>query len=176
MSSWQRFLGFDLGAATPDANTIRLFREKLTEAGALDAVFADFDRLLKERGYLAMGGQIVDATLVGAPKQRNTAAEKDAIKAGKSRPMRHCSSCRAGSAAFTARSRAASPCPNAQQRRTPPNRKSARVEHVFARQKDQMRLFIRAIGIKRAEAKITLANLAYNMHRLIFNERRALAG
>lgn len=26
------FLGFDLGAATPDANTIRLFREKLTEA------------------------------------------------------------------------------------------------------------------------------------------------
>lgn len=32
--SWLRFLGFDLGAATPDANTIRLFREKLAEAGA----------------------------------------------------------------------------------------------------------------------------------------------
>jgi IS5 family transposase len=31
-----------------------------------------------------MGGQIVDATLVAAPKQRNTAAEKDAIKQGKS--------------------------------------------------------------------------------------------
>ena len=82
--SWLRFLGFDLGAPTPDANTIRLFREKLTEAGALDAVFSDFDRQLKERGYLAMGGQIVDATLVAAPKQRNTAPEKDAIKAGKS--------------------------------------------------------------------------------------------
>ena len=67
--SWLRFLGFDLGAATPDANTIRLFREKLTEAGALAMVFADFDRQLKERGYLAMGGQIVDATLVAAPKQ-----------------------------------------------------------------------------------------------------------
>lgn len=78
-----RFLGFDLGAPTPDANTIRLFREKLTEAGALDAVFADFDRQLKERGYLAMGGKIVDATLVAAPKQRNTVPEKDAIKAGK---------------------------------------------------------------------------------------------
>ena len=48
----------------------------------------------------------------------------------------------------------------------------ARVEHVFARQKDQMGLFIRTIGIKRAEAKITLANLAYNMHRLISRERR----
>jgi len=51
-----------------------------------------------------------------------------------------------------------------------------RVEHIFARQKDQMGLFIRIIGIKRAEAKITLANLAYNMHRLIFHERRAATG
>jgi IS5 family transposase len=47
-----------------------------------------------------------------------------------------------------------------------------RVEHVFAQQKAQMGLFIRAIGINRAEAKITLAILAYNMNRLIFRERR----
>lgn len=82
--SWLRFLGFDLGAVTPDENTIRLFREKLTRAGAIDALFIAFDRQLRERGYLPMGGQIVDATLVAAPKQRNTAAEKEAIKAGKS--------------------------------------------------------------------------------------------
>ena len=81
--SWLRFLGFDLGAPTPDANTIRLFREKPTEGGAPDLLFADFDRQLKERGYLAMGGQTVDATLIAAPKQRNNAPEKDAIKAGK---------------------------------------------------------------------------------------------
>ena len=42
--SWLRFLGFDLGAVTPDENTIRLFREKLTRAGAIDALFAAFDR------------------------------------------------------------------------------------------------------------------------------------
>lgn len=59
--SWLRFLGFDLGAATPDANTIHMFRERLTQGGALDMLFADFDRQLKERGYLPMGGQIVDA-------------------------------------------------------------------------------------------------------------------
>ena len=82
--SWLRFLGFDLGAVTPDENTIRLFREKLTRAGALDALFAAFDRCLRDRGYLPMGGQIVDATLVAAPKQRNTTAEKEAIKAGQS--------------------------------------------------------------------------------------------
>jgi len=82
--SWLRFLGFDLGAPTPDANTIRLFRERLTQAGALDDVFAAFDRQLKERGYLPMGGQIVDATLVAAAKQRNTEAEKAAVKEGRS--------------------------------------------------------------------------------------------
>lgn len=82
--SWMRFLGFDLGAATPDANTIRMFRERLTAVGALDTLFADFDRQLKARGYLPMGGQIVDATLVAAPKQRNTEAEKAAVKAGRS--------------------------------------------------------------------------------------------
>ena len=48
----------------------------------------------------------------------------------------------------------------------------AAVEHVFAHQKDRFGLFIRTIGIARAEAKLTLANLAYNMDRLIFHERR----
>ena len=39
-----------------------------------------------------------------------------------------------------------------------------------------MGLFIRTIGIARTEAKITLANLAFNMHRLVFHETRAAAG
>lgn len=52
------------------------------------------------------------------------------------------------------------------------SRVRARVEHVFAHQKDQMGLFIRTVGIARAETKITLANLAYNMNPLIFHERR----
>jgi transposase len=89
--SWLRFLGFDLGAPTPDANTIRLFREKLTDAGTLQVLFDAFDHRLRTNGYLAMGGQIVDATLIAAPKQRNTQDEKDAIKAarqpGRSGPM-----------------------------------------------------------------------------------------
>lgn len=80
--SWLRFLGFDLGAATPDANTIQLFREKLTEAGALDMVFAALDRQLKEGGYLAMGGQIVDAwwlrpsSATRCPKRRHQGGQR----------------------------------------------------------------------------------------------------
>ena len=56
------------------------------------------------------------------------------------------------------------------------SRVRARVEHVFAQQKAHMALLIRTIGLKRAEAKITLANLAYNMNRLIFHERRKATG
>ncbi|GAA4776819.1 hypothetical protein GCM10023219_25740 [Stakelama sediminis] len=52
----------------------------------------------------------------------------------------------------------------------------ARVEHVFAHQKAKMDLFIRTIGIACAEAKITLANLAFNMHRLVFHETRKATG
>ncbi len=79
-----RFPGFDLGAWTPDRNTIRTFRERLVRAGAMDALFATFDRELRRAGYLAMGGQIVDATLVSAPRQRHTEREKEAIGSGKS--------------------------------------------------------------------------------------------
>jgi IS5 family transposase len=68
--SWLHFLGFDLGAPTPDANTIRLFREWLTQANAITILFDAFDNRLRTNGYLAMGGQIVDATLVAAPKRR----------------------------------------------------------------------------------------------------------
>src|SRR5215207_6212708 len=81
--SFMRFLGLGLADPVPDANTIWAFREALKRAGAVEALFARFDTTLREAGYLAMGGQIVDATIVTAPKQRNTEDEKAAIKAGR---------------------------------------------------------------------------------------------
>ena len=51
----------------------------------------------------------------------------------------------------------------------------AGVEHVFAEQKEPMDLFIRTIGIARAKMKIGLANLTYNIRRLVFHERTAAA-
>jgi transposase, IS5 family len=81
--SFMRFLGLGLGDRVPDAKTIWLFREHLTQAKAVENLFARFDKHLSKAGYLAMGGQIVDATIVAAPKQRNSDAEKADIKAGK---------------------------------------------------------------------------------------------
>lgn len=48
----------------------------------------------------------------------------------------------------------------------------ARVEHVFAHRKNRFGLFIHTIGLARAEAKLTLANLVNNFDRLTFLERR----
>ena len=52
----------------------------------------------------------------------------------------------------------------------------AAVEHVFAHQKNRFGLFVRTIGLARAEAKLTLANLAYNFDRLVFHERGRAMG
>ena len=46
------------------------------------------------------------------------------------------------------------------------------IEHVFARQKGPMRLFVRTIGVVRARAKIGMANLAYNLSRYVWHESR----
>ena len=82
--SFMRFLGLGLADPVPDANTIWTFREALTNAGAIEVLFRRFDQALKMSGYLAMGGQIVDArTIVAAPKQRNTNEEKKVIKEGR---------------------------------------------------------------------------------------------
>jgi IS5 family transposase len=72
--SFMRFLGLGLADAVPDANTIWTFREALKRADAVQALFSRFDATPKAAGYPAMGGQIVDATIVATPKQRNTEA------------------------------------------------------------------------------------------------------
>lgn len=45
------------------------------------------------------------------------------------------------------------------------------VEHVFGKQKSQMGLFVRTIGIKRAEIKIGMANLVYNLTKMELLQR-----
>jgi len=48
----------------------------------VDELFDAFDAHLKAQGWLAMGGQMIDASIVPVPKQRNTRDENAAIKAG----------------------------------------------------------------------------------------------
>ena len=86
--SFMRFLGLGLADAVPDANTIWTFREALTRAQidgrpAIQVLFQAYEAALTRAGFLAMGGQIIDAAIVAAPKQRNSEGEKAEIKAGR---------------------------------------------------------------------------------------------
>ncbi|WP_424139944.1 IS5 family transposase [Roseomonas chloroacetimidivorans] len=268
--SFMRFLGLGLADPVPDANTIWAFREALKRAGAVERLFAQFDAMLRAAGYLAMGGQIVGATIVAAPKQRNTEGERAAIKAGKipegwaekpaklrqkdrdarwmvkfskARPRedgapqvdlavpafgyknhvaidrRHglirswtashaaahdgarleevidpgntASDVWADAVYRSAKNEAwlaerglvsrihckkppGRPMP-ARTRRANARKSAVRstVEHVFARQKGPMALVVRTIGLARARVKIGLANLAYNMKRLVWLSGKA---
>ena len=88
--SFMRFCGLALHDPVPDAlaqrtlcvKTIWLFREQLTRAGAHQRLFDRFDAILRERGYLAIGGQIVDATVIEARRPRLNRTEKETIKGG----------------------------------------------------------------------------------------------
>jgi transposase, IS5 family len=266
--SFMRFLGLGFEDSVPDAKTIWLFRELLVEAKAIDKLFALFDRRLSEKGYLAMGGQIIDATIVEAPKQRNNEDEKRDIKDGKVpeewkdnphklaqkdmdarwtlkrgrkpdpakhkeveiaipvfgyknhlgtdvthgfirtwvvtnaarhdgrqlRDLLHKTNTASGVWADTAyrskrneaiiarnglyskvhhRRAPGKPLNQVQSRANAVRSKvRSRIEHVFAHQKSRMGLFVRTIGIARATMKIGMANLVYNMQRLVWFERR----
>lgn len=263
-----RFLGLGPGDAVPDAKTIWLFREHLTRAGAVETLFARFDTLLRDKGYLAMSGQILDASLIPALRQHLDDGEKAAIKDGESAaeiwPDQPAKAAQKDvDARWTVKHSRAKPVAEGEKakpdiaipvfgyknhigidrryglirtwlvsdaaahdgarlreglvdssnfasdvwadtayrsgenerylkaigkvsrihRKKPkgkplPRRtaranaaKSAvrsRVEHVFAEQKARMKLVVRTIGIARARTKIGLANLAYNMKRLVW--------
>ena len=80
--SFMRFLGFELHDTVPDARTVWLFREKLAAANAVEELFAQFDSMLNAGGFKASGGQIIDATFVEVPRQRNSRDDNKTIKAG----------------------------------------------------------------------------------------------
>jgi IS5 family transposase len=80
--SFMRFLDLSLGDGAPDEKTIWLFREQLTEAGLIKRLFQEFDAFLEEKGFSARKGQIIDASIVEAPRQRNSRDENRQIKAG----------------------------------------------------------------------------------------------
>jgi len=81
--SFMRFLGLDLDSRVPDAKTIWLFRSKLETFHLTRKLFDKFSEFLASSGFEARKGQIVDATIVRVPIQRNTRKENEAIKEGK---------------------------------------------------------------------------------------------
>ena len=80
--SFMRFLELNIEDTIPDEKTIWLFRERLTKAGLMKTLFEQFDRYLNSHGFSAHKGQIIEASIIPVPKQRNSRKENKQIKNG----------------------------------------------------------------------------------------------
>jgi IS5 family transposase len=77
--SFIRFLGLGLGDRGSDAKTVRLYRDALAQAGKVEELFGLFEGHLARHGYVARGGQILDASIVPVPRNHNTRDENIAM-------------------------------------------------------------------------------------------------
>lgn len=80
--SFCRFHGLSPEGKVPDAKTIWVFRERLKKLELMGKLFAEIVSQIDAAGFTARKGQIVDAAIVAAPKQRNSRDENARIKAG----------------------------------------------------------------------------------------------
>ena len=85
--SFSRFVGIKASEKVPDATTLWRFREGLVKAKVVEKLFKRFDRFLGDNGYRARKGQIVDASIVRVPIQRNSREENQKIKEGKEKEI-----------------------------------------------------------------------------------------
>lgn len=79
--SYKRFCGLDDALRVPDRTTIWHFENRVGQAGA-QALFGEMAEQLARKGFIARGGQIIDATLVKAPVQRNSRQENGRLRQG----------------------------------------------------------------------------------------------
>lgn len=81
--TFRRFLGIQTENQIPDEKTVWAFREMLTQTETMKKLFEMFDRYLNDAGYKARKGQIIDASFVEVPRQRNSRDENEEITQGK---------------------------------------------------------------------------------------------
>ena len=80
--SFMRFLGLDLAAEVPDARTVWAFRESLKAHQLVETLFNRLNQALSDLGIEMKSGQIIDATFVPIPIQRNGREDNALIKKG----------------------------------------------------------------------------------------------
>lgn len=78
--SFMRFLGLDLATDVPDARTVWAFREALKIHRLVEPLFARLNQALAELGVELKSGQIIDATFVPVPIQRNSREDNGLVK------------------------------------------------------------------------------------------------
>lgn len=85
--SFERFVsGGDELYQMPDAKTIWLYRERFKEHGIARKVFKKFNHQLDKANLMAKSGQIIDASFVEVPRQRNSRNDNKHIKENGTHP------------------------------------------------------------------------------------------
>ncbi len=79
--SFQRFCLLSDSANVPDRNTVWQFQQRLGIDGAA-LLFQGVDMQLHRHGFMARGGQAIDATIVPAPKQHFSKQDKEQLEQG----------------------------------------------------------------------------------------------
>lgn len=80
--SYQRFCLIERSTNVPDRNTLWHWQQRLGVDGVA-ALFQAVDAQLLRHGYIARSGQIIDATLVSAPIQHLTKADREQLDQGR---------------------------------------------------------------------------------------------
>ena len=80
--SFKHFLGLSDADKAPDEKTIWAFREAINRAGLFESLFTAFGRALESMGMIARKGQMIDASFVEVPRQRNSREENGVIQRG----------------------------------------------------------------------------------------------
>ena len=80
--TFQRFLGLQSSSRIPDSKTFWAFQQTLMSAGAAPVIVEAVQQQLSMAGYIARNGQLIDATIVRAPVQHFTKAEKETLDRG----------------------------------------------------------------------------------------------
>jgi IS5 family transposase len=75
----KRYCGLAQVSNIPDRTTVWVFENQIGETGA-KAIFDGVSAQLLKKGFIARGGQIIDATLIPAPRQHFTRDKKEQIK------------------------------------------------------------------------------------------------
>ena len=168
--SFMRFLDIALDSRVPDAKTIWLFRSKLEEHKLTRKLFDKFNAFLAESGFVAKKGQIVDATIVRVPTQRNTRDENKSIREGNP-PVENWSGAKKRQKNTDASVHDSNVFEELLDKSS--TSRDVYIEHMFGAVTQRAgNLILRPIGISRAEVKPGLRNIAYNMERFCFLMRQ----
>jgi len=81
-TSFLRFARLTDSSRVPDAKTFWVWRERLKKRDLVGDISAAVSGQMQRAGFIARGGQIIDASIVSAPIQRNRREENEQIAQG----------------------------------------------------------------------------------------------